>query len=218
MWLAGGGIKPGITLGETDEFGFAPVEDRVHVHDLQATILHLLGLDHTKLTFRFQGRDFRLTDVHGEVVKKLLALRPAADDPRPAHDAGQMPISKSRKLSSPARSPRLPSKSRMPSKFRPHRMLRSCPSRSAGGVGVNVEDHLVQVDLQPEQVEVQRAEDQVQDVALLQDCVDVTAGRGHLFLGDPRRFQIDRQRDLPIDLAILLSFPVDRAGQPPDGD
>ncbi len=73
MWLAGGGVKPGITLGETDEFGFFPVADRVHVHDLQATILHLLGLDHTKLTFRFQGRDFRLTDVHGEVVSKLLA-------------------------------------------------------------------------------------------------------------------------------------------------
>ena len=73
MWLAGGGVKPGITLGETDELGFSAVEDRVHVHDLQATILHLLGLDHTKLTYRFQGRDFRLTDVHGEVVKKLLA-------------------------------------------------------------------------------------------------------------------------------------------------
>ena len=63
----------GITIGETDELGYDAVEDRVHVHDLQATILHLLGLDHTKLTFRFQGRDFRLTDVHGEVVKKLLA-------------------------------------------------------------------------------------------------------------------------------------------------
>jgi Protein of unknown function (DUF1501) len=73
MWLAGAGIKPGITIGETDEFGFAPTSDRVHVHDLQATILHLLGLEHTKLTFKFQGRDFRLTDVHGEVVKKLLA-------------------------------------------------------------------------------------------------------------------------------------------------
>ncbi len=58
---------------QTDEFGFDAVEDRVHVHDLQATILHLLGLDHMKLTYRFQGRDFRLTDVHGEVVKKLLA-------------------------------------------------------------------------------------------------------------------------------------------------
>jgi len=73
MWLAGGGVKPGMQLGETDEFGFAAIKDRVHVHDLQATILHLLGLDHTKLTFKFQGRDFRLTDVHGEVVTKLLA-------------------------------------------------------------------------------------------------------------------------------------------------
>jgi Protein of unknown function (DUF1501) len=73
MWLAGAGTKPGITVGETDEFGFSPVADRVHVHDLQATILHLLGLEHTKLTFKFQGRDFRLTDVHGEVVNKLLA-------------------------------------------------------------------------------------------------------------------------------------------------
>jgi hypothetical protein len=73
MWLAGGGIKPGITIGETDEFGFHIVRDRVHVHDLHATILQLLGFDHTKLTFRFQGRDFRLTDVEGEVVEKLLA-------------------------------------------------------------------------------------------------------------------------------------------------
>ena len=73
MWLAGGGVKSGLTLGETDEFGFAPVADRVHMHDLQATILHLLGLDHTRLTFRFQGRDFRLTDVAGQVVTKLLA-------------------------------------------------------------------------------------------------------------------------------------------------
>ncbi len=73
IWLAGGGIKPGLTLGRTDQFGFNVVEDRVHVHDLHATILHLLGLDHTKLTYRFQGRDFRLTDVHGEVVEKLLA-------------------------------------------------------------------------------------------------------------------------------------------------
>jgi hypothetical protein len=73
VWLAGGGVKPGLSLGITDEFGYAPVEDKVHVHDLQATILHLLGLEHTQLTFRFQGRDFRLTDVHGEVVKKLLA-------------------------------------------------------------------------------------------------------------------------------------------------
>jgi hypothetical protein len=73
MFLAGGGIQPGQTVGASDEFGFAVAEDRVHIHDLQATILHLLGLDHKKLTYRFQGRDFRLTDVHGEVVKKLLA-------------------------------------------------------------------------------------------------------------------------------------------------
>ena len=73
VWLAGGGIKPGIVHGKTDEFGFHAVEDKVHVHDLHATILHLFGLDHTKLTYRFQGRDFRLTDVHGEVVKPLLA-------------------------------------------------------------------------------------------------------------------------------------------------
>jgi hypothetical protein len=73
MWFAGGGIRAGANLGQTDEFGFAPVEDPVHVHDLQATILHLLGLDHLRLTYRFQGRDFRLTDVHGNVVRKLLA-------------------------------------------------------------------------------------------------------------------------------------------------
>jgi hypothetical protein len=73
MWLAGGGIKPGITLGESDDFGFNATKDKVHVHDLNATILHLLGFDHTKLTYRFQGRDFRLTDVHGELVTKLLA-------------------------------------------------------------------------------------------------------------------------------------------------
>jgi uncharacterized protein (DUF1501 family) len=73
MWLAGGGIKPGITLGESDELGFNVAKDKVHVHDLHATLLHLLGFDHTKLTYRFQGRDFRLTDVHGEIVKPLLA-------------------------------------------------------------------------------------------------------------------------------------------------
>jgi len=73
MWLAGGGVKAGAIIGKTDELGFNPVEDRVHVHDMHATILHLLGLDHKKLTFRFQGRDFRLTDVHGELVTKLLA-------------------------------------------------------------------------------------------------------------------------------------------------
>ena len=73
MWMAGGGIKGGMTHGETDEIGFRIARDGVHVHDLQATILHLLGLDHTKLTYRFQGRDFRLTDVEGEVVKQILA-------------------------------------------------------------------------------------------------------------------------------------------------
>jgi hypothetical protein len=73
MWLAGGGIAPGVTLGRSDDLGFNAVEDRVHVHDLHATILRLLGFDHTKLTYRFQGRDFRLTDVSGEVVRKLLA-------------------------------------------------------------------------------------------------------------------------------------------------
>ena len=73
MWLAGGGIRGGQTIGATDELGYYAVEDRVHVHDLQATILHLLGLDHLRLTYRFQGRDFRLTDVAGEVVEKMLA-------------------------------------------------------------------------------------------------------------------------------------------------
>jgi uncharacterized protein (DUF1501 family) len=73
MWLAGGGVKPGVTYGETDEFGFNVAKDPAHVHDLHATILHLLGFDHTELTYRFQGRDFRLTDVHGAVIEKLLA-------------------------------------------------------------------------------------------------------------------------------------------------
>jgi uncharacterized protein (DUF1501 family) len=73
MWLAGGGIKPGVTIGETDELGFHVTKDRVHVHDLHATILHCLGFNHEKLTFRFQGRDFRLTDVHGELVETILA-------------------------------------------------------------------------------------------------------------------------------------------------
>jgi hypothetical protein len=72
MWLAGGGVKAGTTIGETDELGFNAAVDKVHVHDLHATILHLLGFDHTKLTYRFQGRDFRLTDVHGNVVEKML--------------------------------------------------------------------------------------------------------------------------------------------------
>ena len=73
MWMAGGGVKAGVSVGETDQFGFNAVRDKVHVHDLHATLLHLLGFDHTKLTYRFQGRDFRLTDVHGELVEKLLA-------------------------------------------------------------------------------------------------------------------------------------------------
>jgi hypothetical protein len=73
IWLAGAGIKPGLHLGKTDDFGMRAVSDPVHVHDLQATILHLLGMDHTRLTYKFQGRQFRLTDVHGEVVQKLLA-------------------------------------------------------------------------------------------------------------------------------------------------
>ncbi|MEW5974982.1 MAG: DUF1501 domain-containing protein [Acidobacteriota bacterium] len=72
LWLAGAGIKAGITIGKTDELGYNVIEDKVHVHDLQATILHLLGLDHTRLTYKFQGRNFRLTDVSGEVVRKLL--------------------------------------------------------------------------------------------------------------------------------------------------
>jgi hypothetical protein len=70
--MAGGGIKPGISYGATDDLGYHAVEDRMEVHDLQATILHLLGLDHEKLIYRFQGRDYRLTDVRGQVIKKLL--------------------------------------------------------------------------------------------------------------------------------------------------
>jgi hypothetical protein len=73
MWLAGGGSRGGYSHGQTDELGFKVAENKVHVHDLQATILHLLGFDHTKLVYRFQGRDYRLTDVHGSVVKELLA-------------------------------------------------------------------------------------------------------------------------------------------------
>ena len=73
MWFAGGGVKPGQTIGEVDELGFFITKDPVEVHDVQATILHLLGLDHTKLTFRYQGRDFRLTDVGGSVIERLLA-------------------------------------------------------------------------------------------------------------------------------------------------
>ncbi len=73
MWLAGGGVKRGFSFGETDEIGYAGIKDRVHVHDLQATILHLLGIDHERLTYEHQGRDFRLTDVHGRVVQDIIA-------------------------------------------------------------------------------------------------------------------------------------------------
>jgi arylsulfatase A-like enzyme len=71
--MAGGGVKGGMTYGTTDEFGFKAVEKPVHVHDLHATMLHLMGLDHEQLTYRYSGRDFRLTDVHGHVVKEILA-------------------------------------------------------------------------------------------------------------------------------------------------
>jgi hypothetical protein len=70
--MAGGGVRAGLTLGATDELGYHVVEDPVHIHDFQATVLHLLGLDHEKLTYRFQGRDYRLTDVHGKVVDKVI--------------------------------------------------------------------------------------------------------------------------------------------------
>ena len=73
IWLAGGGIRPGVTIGETDDFSYNIVKDPIHVHDLNATILHCMGIDHKGLTFRYQGRDFRLTDVTGEVVKGILA-------------------------------------------------------------------------------------------------------------------------------------------------
>jgi hypothetical protein len=73
MWLAGGGVRGGMTYGETDEFGFRAVEDRVHIHDLHATLLHLLGFDHERLTYRYAGRDFRLTDVSGRVIRDVLA-------------------------------------------------------------------------------------------------------------------------------------------------
>ena len=73
MWVAGGGIKPGITYGQTDDFSYNVASDAVQVHDLNATLLHLLGMDHKRLTFRFQGRDYRLTDVHGEVIPTILA-------------------------------------------------------------------------------------------------------------------------------------------------
>ena len=73
VWMAGGGVKPGISYGATDDYSYFSVENKVHVHDLHATMLHLLGLDHTRLTYRYAGRDFRLTDVHGHVVKGILA-------------------------------------------------------------------------------------------------------------------------------------------------
>jgi uncharacterized protein (DUF1501 family) len=73
IWMAGGGIRPGVTYGNTDELGYAAVENPVAVHDMHATMLHLLGIDHLKLTVKFQGRDFRLTDVHGRIIKPILA-------------------------------------------------------------------------------------------------------------------------------------------------
>ncbi|MGI9473337.1 MAG: DUF1501 domain-containing protein, partial [Rubripirellula sp.] len=73
LWMAGGGIQAGVTHGESDEFGFNVASDGVGVHDFQATILHLLGIDHERLTYRYQGRRFRLTDVHGHVVDSVLA-------------------------------------------------------------------------------------------------------------------------------------------------
>jgi len=73
VWLAGGGIQGGITLGQTDDYGYNIEADPVHIHDLNATILHCLGMDHQRLTFRFQGRDYRLTDVHGNLVKQILS-------------------------------------------------------------------------------------------------------------------------------------------------
>ena len=73
MFMAGGGVKPGFSYGATDNFGLTAVENRVHVHDLHATILHLMGLDHEKLTYRYSGRDYRLTDVHGKVIHDIIA-------------------------------------------------------------------------------------------------------------------------------------------------
>jgi arylsulfatase A-like enzyme len=71
--MAGAGVKKGMTLGETDDYSYNIVKDPVHVHDLNATIMHLLGVEHERLTYRFQGRDYRLTDIHGKVVKQVLA-------------------------------------------------------------------------------------------------------------------------------------------------
>ncbi|MCA9007915.1 MAG: DUF1501 domain-containing protein, partial [Planctomycetaceae bacterium] len=73
MWLAGGGVKGGMTYGETDDFGFKAAVNNVHVHDLHATILHLMGINHERLTYHYSGRDFRLTDVAGEVVHNIIA-------------------------------------------------------------------------------------------------------------------------------------------------
>ncbi|HRX56790.1 MAG TPA: DUF1501 domain-containing protein, partial [Verrucomicrobiales bacterium] len=73
VWMAGGGTKPGLTYGASDDLGINAVDHPVHVHDFQATVLHLLGIDHERLTYRFQGRYFRLTDVHGTVVRDVLA-------------------------------------------------------------------------------------------------------------------------------------------------
>jgi hypothetical protein len=73
MWMAGGGIKPGISWGETDDYCYNIVRDGVHIHDLNATVLACMGIDHKRLIYKFQGRDFRLTDVHGEVVRGLMA-------------------------------------------------------------------------------------------------------------------------------------------------
>jgi hypothetical protein len=73
MWFAGGGIRRGVTIGETDDYSYNIAEDPVHVHDVQTTLLHCLGIDHKRLTYKYQGRHFRLTDVHGELVEKLLA-------------------------------------------------------------------------------------------------------------------------------------------------
>ena len=73
IWMAGGGIKPGTTYGETDDFSYNIVRDPVHVHDLHATMLHLMGVDHERLTYRYQGRNFRLTDVHGELIDGIMA-------------------------------------------------------------------------------------------------------------------------------------------------
>jgi hypothetical protein len=73
MWMAGGGVRGGMAYGETDDFGFRAAVDKVHVHDLHATILHLMGVDHERLIYRYAGRDFRLTDVHGRAIKPVVA-------------------------------------------------------------------------------------------------------------------------------------------------